>query len=413
MIQIITYDKHKFSNFPDDYKVSNLDEFNSFDDYNINIIDLSSENIWRYRGHNIGSINNVSDLETLSNELNMVKKSRIIIVFPQNCNYKYSWSDGKSAYNYTEKIKNILLFLIKLISSNLFVINNFEISYSKSQTVINDCTYNSDFNFVDKGEKSFVTISNSVNSNKNTTIIYNNLILTTLNIFETNDHLNNFLSPLLVDKSIEIEQPEWMDEINFFDDEKLKENKNNNNEKIIKLQNKNREIDVKLAENSKFKSILYQTGEELQTIIIDMLDDMLNYDSSQFIDEKKEDFLIKKQQVTFVGEIKGISSAISNKNVSQLDVHVQGYIDELLNKNITENVKGLLIINHQRNKKPSERNEVHQNQIDLAIRNGALIIESNILLLVYEKYLLGELKSEDIVKLFSCKIGILKKEDLK
>ena len=47
-----------------------------------------------------------------------------------------------------------------------------------------------------------------------------------------------------------------------------------------------------------------------------MLDELLDYDSSEFVDEGKEDFFIKKEDVTFIGEIKGVSSSIANKNVS-------------------------------------------------------------------------------------------------
>ena len=157
---------------------------------------------------------------------------------------------------------------------------------------------------------------------------------------------------------------------------------------------------------------MYETGDELAKVVMKILDDLLDNDSSKFVDEKKEDFLIKKDNITFVGEIKGISQAISNKNVSQLDVHVQNYFDKINEMNITENIKGLLIINHQRNKKISERNEVHQNQIDLAKRNNALIIETNVLLKLYEKYLKKKINTEDVIKLLSEKNGVLTEKDI-
>ena len=105
-----------------------------------------------------------------------------------------------------------------------------------------------------------------------------------------------------------------------------------------------------------------------------ILDELLDYDSSEFVDEKREDFLVKKEDITFIGEIKGVSSAIANKNVSQLDVHVQSYLDNLQEERKEEKVKGLLIINHQRNKPIEERQEVHEHQVNLAKRNVSLII---------------------------------------
>jgi len=138
-----------------------------------------------------------------------------------------------------------------------------------------------------------------------------------------------------------------------------------------------------------------------------ILDELLDYDSSQFVDEKREDFLIKKEDITFIGEIKGVSSAVANKNVSQLDVHVQSYLDKLQEESTEEKVKGLLIINHQRNKPLEERQEVHEHQRNLATRNGSLIIETQTLLKIFEEYKQGKLTKEKCKKLFIDNEGLL------
>lgn len=413
MIQIITYNKAKFQNFDQQYKISGLDEFDSFDDYKINIIDLSNENIWRYNQSNTTSLNNISDLKTLSKELNTVKKAKIIIVFPHNCDFKYEWISYSKVYGKSVKIKNILPNITDIISKNLFKIEGFEIAYSKNKTMINNYCYQSDFNFNETMDNTFNVIYKSENSDKNTAIIYNNFIVTTLNVFESNEHLENFILPLMIVEKGETKVPKWVEEINFYNDESLKNRKKENNKEIQSIQEKNCKIDLSLERNNKIKSILYTTGDELVEVVMMILDEILENDSSNFIDYKKEDFLIKKSNITFIGEIKGISSAISNKNVSQLDVHVQEYNDKISSDGTEEKVKGILIINHQRNKKISERNEVHKNQIDLAIRNDALIIESNILLLMYEKYLEQKLHTDEIIKLFTDKTGILCEDDIK
>ena len=54
--------------------------------------------------------------------------------------------------------------------------------------------------------------------------------------------------------------------------------------------------------------------------------------------KKKEDFLINKDDITFVGEIKGLSSAVQNKNISQLEVHIQNYFDKLQEEGKEEKV---------------------------------------------------------------------------
>ena len=53
------------------------------------------------------------------------------------------------------------------------------------------------------------------------------------------------------------------------------------------------------------------------------MDDMNKDDMS-----KKEDFNFEIDDKVFIGEIKGVTSNVKNANVSQLDTHVQNYIDE-------------------------------------------------------------------------------------
>lgn len=66
MVQIITYSKNKFQSFKGNYKISELDEFDAFDNYNINIIDLSNESIWINSENNTTKINSISDFKSLS-----------------------------------------------------------------------------------------------------------------------------------------------------------------------------------------------------------------------------------------------------------------------------------------------------------------------------------------------------------
>ena len=129
---------------------------------------------------------------------------------------------------------------------------------------------------------------------------------------------------------------------------------------------------------------------------------------SNFKDEKKEDFLIISNEITFIGEIKGISTNVNNGNVSQLEVHYQGYIDQLTEEGKTENVKALLIINPSRTKPISERDLVHETQIKLAERNGSLIITTEQLLKTFEKLLQGDITPKQISERFKEEKGLFK-----
>ena len=155
----------------------------------------------------------------------------------------------------------------------------------------------------------------------------------------------------------------------------------------------------KLNKNLSYKSILYTTGDELVNIVFEILGKILNYDLSNFKDKKHEDFLIKQSDITFIGEIKGVNSSIKNQNISQLEVHYQTYKDELENENKVENIKALLIMNSNKDRKPEEREKIHENQIKLAEKYGSLII--------FEAFENKELTTEKIKDIFINKIGLL------
>lgn len=281
------------------------------------------------------------------------------------------------------------------------------ITYEKTTTMLGKTKILADFNLLNFSESDFEPITFSINSNKVTTVKNSKYIVTTLNILKDEEILKKFIKEYCKNENQKQEIPEWIQDVNFFDDEELKENKNKNLTRIRELNALNAEIDIKVKKNLEYKSILYTNGDELVKVVLEILDEILEYDSSEFVDEKREDFLIKKEDVTFVGEIKGLSSAVKNENVSQLDVHVQSYLDDLQQEGTGEKVKGLLIINHQRNKPIEERQEVHEHQIKLATRNESLIIETTTLLKIYEKYKLGDMTKEECKKLFKDNIGLL------
>ena len=62
---------------------------------------------------------------------------------------------------------------------------------------------------------------------------------------------------------------------------------------------------------------MYTNGEQLVEVVFDILESFFSYSLSEFKDEKKEDFLIKLDSVTFIGEIKGITSNVKSEHVSQ------------------------------------------------------------------------------------------------
>lgn len=408
MIQIITYDISKYESYSvDKYKISAFREIQALDDFEICIIDLASKDLWHYNGINPTNINSVNDFLTLKEAIINSKKSKILIIFPQNEKLYYNFYDGQAKYLSSKQIKDNKDNTINLLSKWLYELEYLNISYEKTNTTVNDSIINADFNFLNIDTTGFEPITYSNNSGKITTIKKERVYLTTLDLSNEEKNIINFIDIYLKDKAKKGKAPKWIDNIKFFNDEELDIKKKENISKIKIIENDNEQIDRQLEKNAEIKSILYTNGDELVRVVLDILDEILEYNSSTFVDEGKEDFLIKKEDVTFIGEIKGVSSAAENKYISQLDVHVQSYLDENQKEGIEENVKGLLIINHQRNKPVEERQKVHEHQIKLATRNGSLIIETSSLLKMYEKYKLGNITKEECKNILKTNIGLL------
>ena len=414
MIQIITYDVSKYSEYSDRlYKISKFGEIQALDDFEICVIDLTNPNLWNCNGQQPISVNCYKDLLTIKEAIINSNIAKIIIVLPQNekisYNQTHEWNGNNKRYYYVDSIqlKDNKDNLIKIINNNLFHLEKIGVTFEKTRTTIVNKNIDADFNLIKYKEEQFEALTFSQNSNKVTTINKDKIYITTLKLLDDNEKLKLFIDNYCKKEQEKEEIPEWIQNIKFYNDEQLEEDKNSNNEKIQKLKDKNIKLEQQLNKNLEYKSILYTNGDELVKVVLEILDEILEHDSNNFIDEGREDFLIKKDDITFVGEIKGLSSAVQNKNISQLEVHIQNYFDKLQEEGKEEKIKGLLVINHQRNKPIEERQEIHEHQKDLATRYGSLIIETQTLLKIYEKYKLGDMTKEECKKLFEENIGLL------
>lgn len=410
MIQIITYNTNKYNDFSKDkYKISEFGSFEVFDTFDLVYIDMTDKKLWYNNGNSINRINSVKDLKSIKNEIINTGKSKILINLPLNVTYFYSYSSYEGNYTESIKIKDIISQIRDILTDSLGeFFEYFNIDYSKNKTVVNNKEYMSDFNLKFSSEDSIITKGKS-NDRPTTIQVSDNIYITSLNINESYELFDNFINTIFIKHDKE-NIPTWIDDIKILDDGKLIEEKDKNNKEIESLEQKNIEIDSKLDKNNRIKSILYTTGDELVEVILDMLGDIVGINLKEFEDVKEEDFRFTKDEVTFIGEIKGVSQNIKRDNVSQADLHVQEYLDSLEDADNRE-AKGILIINHQRTKKISEREEPNNKVVDLAIRNSCLIIETTTFLKLYEKFINGELSSDDIINILKNKVGLYKIND--
>lgn len=401
-IQIITYNPKNFSCLDQGIDINNFNNLKSLDNYEINVFDLNNDYIWIDRSKNegvpTGNLVLSNDLISIEKMIFNRRETKILVCLPQNLNYTYQYYDRK----YLCELKN----MINIMESILKQITNVDINdlyYENTYTEINGMNIQGAFVFPDYED----SITKSKDSQKNTTINKYDIIFTALNLFEekNTDVLIEFLKYIeVIDKPIEY--PKWLQEYKFNDDQQLQDTIENAEAEIKKLNQKISESKNKLDENMMYKSILVTNSDELTKVIYEILEYIFEINLSTFVDEKKEDFLFDKEDICYIGEIKGVTSNIKSEHISQLDVHYYALQDRLEEDEIQKKIKKILIMNYERNREISNRNEVHKTQIELASRNNTLIIDTLNLLQLYEKLLKGNISKQEAIDYINSKIGL-------
>ncbi|NRT79454.1 hypothetical protein [Clostridium beijerinckii] len=401
MIQLIT-DNYKSKINNNNVIISNIASPKSLDEFEVNIVDLNWSGIWECKANSITEINIIQDFINLNIMMKNSKKTKVVIVLPQNKRFLYKYNVISKRYDNSIELKNMLLELNNSILYKLLGFSTYDLMYENTATDIVGKDICSSFYF-DCDENNIIT--KSKRSSKTTSILHDGILITTLELIEYEDIINLLRKAKFIQDKTEI--PQWVLNLDMFDDIEQKDVINFNKKTISDCEEKIDIAQKNIDNNNKYKSILYTNGEVLVNIVFEMLQQLLNYDLSEFEDEKKEDFLIKKEDITFIGEIKGVTSNVKSEHVSQLDVHLQNYYDAIAEENIQEKVKSLLIMNHQRSYDLKDRQPVHENQIKLAERNGSLIIETYTLLKLFEMLKRSEITSDECTDLFKDRIGLL------
>lgn len=406
MIQLLTYNGNEEKLKGKDVIINKLHDAQSLDEFDINVIDLRDNNIWEYNESNNVSINSINDFKSLRTMISLSKKTKIIIIYPQNVTYSYDrhYHMNINGYRLDKKceLKDMITKMNQHILNCLYnPIIDLKVFYENTRTQINNSEILASFTFGDILPTDVLT--KSFGSDKPTTIKHGNVILSTLDI-KSYEQLIGFLKQIHLIKEKD-EVPKWVKEEKMFDDKKQLRIIDENNDIISKATDKIKQARKIMDRNERYKSILYTSGDELVDVIFEILEQMLGCDLSAFHDIKKEDFNFCLDNNVFIGEIKGITSNVKSINVSQLDVHVQNYLDD--HEEDKDKITSLLIVDHQRNRPLSEREPVHNIQINLAKRNESLIVETITLLKLFEKYLGDTLTREKCVEILTTNTGLL------
>ncbi len=388
-VQYIGLNEQLFESTETEY--SSLGSPKEFDDFNFNFIDLNNISIWRAK-INFSSdplSNFVKDFKTLS-KLIYSSNSSVLISIPQNF---------KTEFNIKDYMRHF-----KIAFSNL-VNRDFDLVFGTTNTKVCDTVITSDFVFDKSVGGSWTIVTKSTIGNKPTTIKYQNVYVTTLNITNSIE-LKNFMIEANLVSTNNKEIPEWMEEVKMFDDRQQMDTIQIKEQQIQELKNKITEAQEILSENERLKSILYTQSDSLVEVVFEIFEEILDVDLSEFEDKKIEDISFAIGDMTFIGEIKGITSNVKTPNLSQLDNHYTNFVEE--HPEIPEeSIYKLLIVNHQRKRPVSERDPIDHKQIELAENKyTSLIIETSELLKLLEKYRDKSISREEIIDLLT-KNGLL------
>lgn len=371
---------------------SNFNNPKSLDAYDLNIIDASEQEFWTLSSHDHLDLLNIDDdLLHLKKMISHSSKTTILVLVPRDIyyartEYRSSWTGLKNNMNILQKALG-----------NIVDLPFNDMIFEPTETQIGRKKFYSDFYFFE-GE---TVLTESLLSEKPTTVsdYSGKVMLTSLDIEKTEDFEVYLQEIGLLNEKIKNE-PEWMKGIQMFDDEEQAKNIQLAEEEIMKQNHLIEKSNDKLDFNKRYKSILYTQSDELVEVVFEMITEMFDVDLTRFVDNKKEDIAFMIDDEYFIGEIKGISDNVKASRLSQLDTHLYHFLDK--NKGVLEeNVRRLLIINHQKNKPLGERDSIDINQINLAKNKfGSLIIETSILLALFEKFKNNEIQTEEIVRLF-------------
>ena len=401
-IQIITYSGNKSEYIGNENVViSSLKSPRAFDDFDINIINLSDGNIWVNKKNSYKSVESLNDFHTINQIIKESSKSEIIITLPGDMLFKANYSEANQRYYSSKALKDLIPDMIDILVHLSETFRGVDVAFERTVTKVMDKEISADFRFFHPLPEEVLTRSKI--SRKVTAIKRRKTILTTLQLSNF-EKIRAFLDEIgLGDKKDAV--PEWMEEVKMFDDNMQHEIIDERKAIIAEQEKEIAKAEAVLEQNKRYKSILYTQSSELVDVVFEILTEMIGFDLSEFVDEKKEDFRCEKNGCVFIGEIKGVTSNVKSEYISQLDVHYQTYIED--NPNAEDKTKAILIIDYQRNRPVNDRDEVHENQIKLAERNGSLIIDTFTLLKMFEKFKRKELNQEACFEMLRGNTGLL------
>lgn len=396
-VQILGLERKNYSS-PYELVFNQLSNPQNFSDFDVNIIDLQYADIWNYFS-DYYKIKHKNDIESLIKLIRCHDKP-IVIVLPINY-----------TINHNVKLKDFITELSGVIT-NYFSFENLGINlvYENIETICGESVFPASFSI---SGFAYETLTEATGNRTTSILVKENCILTTLNLAQKDTNLQDYFIAVGLDESKKRVIPQWVKDIECFDDKEQKNAIQERNKTIEQLKAEIISAEEKLKINNYYKSVLYENGNNLVKVVFDILEKILDYDLKSFKDEFREDFAIKLDDITFIGEIKGINTNVKSANITQVVNHLKNYEDGLQESGTEETTKAILIVNSFRDRSLSDREPIHDKQIKDASLYSCLVILTKDLLTLFEMFESGLVNVEKIRKSLKEQIGLFDIESLK
>ena len=377
-----------------DLTIKEFGKASAFDAFELTVIDLQDEHLWKSDCNNDKLLNDHADISSIGQMLLQSNKCKCIVLFPQNCTYsyccEYDWQADANRYKRKMPLKDFIKDFARSPIGELFPLP-LHICFGESKTCLFDRELHSDFSFSTPILPPVNSILESEASTVSAVRLSENLAATTLHVND-NDDLLAVVDAIFPTETQPARTPDWLEEVDFHDETTRRARMKAIDDQIALLSEEKKGIEEVLSDYREIKSVLCSKDFELENKARHLLAEIAEVDEC-FEDNKEEDFRFSYHDTLFLIEIKGSNGGLKRQHVSKTYDHVQIKADAMEDEGDSGTLKGVLIFASQIELKPEERDPFPETQITIARKNDIAVLSTETLLRCYEAYVEGRLTS--------------------
>lgn len=407
-IQYVTYDVQDAKEFKKDgVTLSSFAKARSFNEFDINFVDMQCSRMWRNKNDDTDSIDSWCDIQSVGKIISASPDRATIILFPGDYTFKYYSKGYENKYYRSKNLKDMLGDLQEYILRPLCD-NDYSLKPGIATTLLNNHKYESPFT-IEPVNPSYSIACKSV-AGQPTVIRKGNLFLCPILLLDY-DALNDLLVELGLEEAAPPSLPEWLLRVSYRDEEDIRRSIQENEDRIAELKEANNTHQDTLEKYRHYKSILCNKDKALEDIVKEMLAEILEVKEA-FIDYGEEDYSYLYDDRLLLFEIKGSTKNLKRDQINKTDSHVQIYRDNHEEDEVHLETKGILIFSGQIEREPIERDPYPKDQVTLAKRNQILVIPAEVFLRIHEEIHNGTMTKDELLRLMWQKEGVLEFQDL-